>query len=95
MSGPTCQDPAGDPRNTLYLSHIVGSKVGVAGCVEEGRITENAPQLGGRCAISRLNGLGANIKGLPHQSAVPQDTHTGENARPKCHNNIHDISYSA
>lgn len=74
----TCQDSTGDARNALDLSHIVGCKVFVAGRVEERRIAKHAPQLGGDRPISRLNGLGTHIKCFPHQSAVTQDTNTGD-----------------
>lgn len=74
----TCQDSTGDARNALDLSHIVVHKVLVAGRVEERRITKHAPQLGGDRPVSRLNGLGTHIKSFPHQSAVAQDTNTGD-----------------
>lgn len=72
---PTCQDSTSDPRDALDLSHIVANKVFVTGSVEKRWITEHLPQLGCDCPISCLNGLGTNIKGLPHQSAIPQNTH--------------------
>lgn len=75
---PTCQDATGDPWDALDLTHIVGNEVLVTGSIEERWITEHAPQLGGDCPISCFNGLGTHIKALPHQCAVPQDTHTAE-----------------
>lgn len=60
----TCQDSTGDPRDALDLRHIVGCKELVTGSVEERRVTEYAPQLGGDCPISCLNGLGTHIKVL-------------------------------
>lgn len=79
----TCQDSAGDPRDALNLRHVVVHEVLVAGGVEEGRVAEHAPQLGGDCSIRRLDGLGAHVERLPHQGAVAQDAHTvqGENGK--------------
>lgn len=74
---PTCQDSAGDPRDALDLRHVVVHEVLVAGGVEEGRVAEHAPQLGGDGAVGRLDGLGAHVKRLPHQRAVAQDAHAG------------------
>lgn len=75
---PTCQDSAGDPRDALDLRHVVVHEVLVAGGVEEGRVAEHAPQLGGDGAVGRLHGLGAHVKRLPHQRAVAQDAHAAE-----------------
>lgn len=75
---PTCQDSAGDPRDALDLRHVVVHEVPVAGGVEEGRVAEHAPQLGGDGAVGRLHGLGAHVKRLPHQRAVAQDAHAAE-----------------
>ena len=78
LNEPTCQDPAGDPWDALDLSHIVGCEVFVAGGVEERWVTKHAPQLGGDCPVSRLNGLGTDIKRLPHQSTVAQDAYSAD-----------------
>lgn len=75
---PTCQDAAGDPRDALDLRHVVLHEVPVAGGVEQGRVAEHAPQLGGDGAVGRLDGLGAHVKRLPHQRAVAQDAHAVE-----------------
>lgn len=80
-SPPTCQDSAGDARDALDLRHVVVHEVLVAGGVEEGRVAEHAPQLGGDGAVGRLDGLGAHVERLPHQRAVAQDAHAAEEGK--------------
>ena len=84
VNEPTCQDSTHDARDALDLSQVVVDEVLVAGGVEERWIAEHAPQLGGDCPIGCLNGLGTHVEGLPHQSAVPQDAHTGEQKGTTC-----------
>ena len=74
----TTEDSAGHSGDSLDRGHVVGSIVSITGGVEERRITEHLPELSGDGAVSHLHRLGTHIKVLPHQSPVPQDTHTGE-----------------
>ena len=78
---PTCQDAAGDPRNALDLRHVVVDKEVITGGVQEGRVTEYAPQLGGDGTVVFLDDLGTHVEALGDQCSISQHTDAVKHSR--------------
>lgn len=57
----TCQDTAGDPRDSLYLCDIVVHKVLITGGVQVFRVTERLPQFGCDRFVVYFHHLSANV----------------------------------
>lgn len=72
----TFEDAAHDARDALDEGHVVVDKVLVAGGVEEGRVAEDAPQLGGDRTVATLQCFGAHVEPFGDQRAITQQTHS-------------------
>lgn len=73
----TCQDAAGDPRDSLDVRDVVVGEVLVAGGVEGLGVAEGPPQLGGDGVVVDLHHLGAHVVRFRQQRSVSQNTDSG------------------
>lgn len=80
----TSQDPAGDPRDSLYLCDIVVHKILITGGVQGLGVTERPPQFGCDGFVVYFHDLSADVVPFRNERSVSQDA----NAAKKAHRSV-------
>lgn len=80
----TCQDTAGDPRDSLYLCDIVVHKVLITRGVQVLGVTERPPQFGCDGFVVYFHDLSTDVIPFRNERSVSQDA----NAVKEAHRNV-------